>query len=373
MQQDQQTIADYGYGDAPGSPTHRYVYASYIDEPVVRKAAGTSGTIHYYHRNQQFSITAVTTSSGSVAERYAYTAYGQPTILDSSGSILASSSLGNRYTYTGREWDQTLSLYHFRARWMSGLAGRFMGRDPIGYSSGLLTIYAFIDANTLANLDPHGLMSVMLPLPNPMFNPDIMPFGSATGGCVDTVTSIQRVAKCRVPGFVYGTRIVSVACDSGLYASCCSSVPGVISSSGVIVTKGTRTCNAGEEQNALAPGGAVITALSKCPARPSINLNPLVIAWAMSQKDVETQEMSLEYEDLPLTEKVNKAYDCKKATKHQLNLAGIFHEHSFKDEWGGQPNSRFEICACKDGSIVLARTGQCGSPGEKIETDAVWK
>ncbi|MCU0716507.1 MAG: hypothetical protein MUD03_10310 [Pirellula sp.] len=46
------TIADYGYGDAPSSPTHRYVYASYIDEPVVRKAAGTSGTIHYYHRNQ---------------------------------------------------------------------------------------------------------------------------------------------------------------------------------------------------------------------------------------------------------------------------------------------------------------------------------
>jgi hypothetical protein len=58
-------------GDAPSSPLYRYVYASYIDEPVVRKGAGTGGTIHYFHRNQQYSITAVTTSTGIVAERYA--------------------------------------------------------------------------------------------------------------------------------------------------------------------------------------------------------------------------------------------------------------------------------------------------------------
>jgi hypothetical protein len=34
--------------------------------------------------NQQYSVTAVTTSEGAVAERYAYSAYGQPTILDAS-------------------------------------------------------------------------------------------------------------------------------------------------------------------------------------------------------------------------------------------------------------------------------------------------
>ena len=84
VQHDQQTIADYPVGGVASTPTYRYVYASYIDEPVVRKAAGTSGTIHYLHRNQQYSITAMTTSTGAVAERYAYTAYGQPTILNAS-------------------------------------------------------------------------------------------------------------------------------------------------------------------------------------------------------------------------------------------------------------------------------------------------
>ena len=75
VQADQQTIADYGVGDAPSSPLYRYVYASYIDEPVVRKEVGTGGTVHYFHRNQQYSIYALTTAAGAIAERYAYTAY----------------------------------------------------------------------------------------------------------------------------------------------------------------------------------------------------------------------------------------------------------------------------------------------------------
>jgi YD repeat-containing protein len=55
VQHDQQTIADYPVGGVASTPTNRYAYASYIDEPVVRKAAGTGGTIHYYHRNQQYT------------------------------------------------------------------------------------------------------------------------------------------------------------------------------------------------------------------------------------------------------------------------------------------------------------------------------
>jgi hypothetical protein len=58
--------------------------------------------------NHQYSITAVTTSAGAVTERYAYTAYGLPTILDASASVLSASAISNRYSYTGREWDATL-------------------------------------------------------------------------------------------------------------------------------------------------------------------------------------------------------------------------------------------------------------------------
>ena len=107
--------------------------------------------------NQQYSITAVTTSTGSIAERYAYSAYGQPTILDASASVLSSSAINNRYTYTGREWDATLGLHHFRARWMSPSAGRFLRRDPIEYEGSEWGLYEFVKAGCLCFADPDGM------------------------------------------------------------------------------------------------------------------------------------------------------------------------------------------------------------------------
>jgi RHS repeat-associated protein len=115
-------------------------------------------TTTHNHRNQQYSITAVTTSAGAIAERYAYSAYGEPTICDASGSTLSSSAINNRYSYTGREWDATVGLYHFRARWMSPKTGRFMGRDPIGFKGSEWDLYEFLAAQPVSNQDPDGLL-----------------------------------------------------------------------------------------------------------------------------------------------------------------------------------------------------------------------
>ena len=59
VQVGQQTIADYGAGIAASTPKYRYVYASYIDEPVLRYEPSATETL-YYHRNQQYSVTALT-------------------------------------------------------------------------------------------------------------------------------------------------------------------------------------------------------------------------------------------------------------------------------------------------------------------------
>lgn len=66
------------------------------------------------------------------------------------------SSSNNRYTYTGREWDAGLSLYHFRARMYDPAAGRFVSRDPIGYTDGANS-YAHLLGETLTSTDPTGL------------------------------------------------------------------------------------------------------------------------------------------------------------------------------------------------------------------------
>jgi RHS repeat-associated protein len=143
--------------DAAFDPTESLTTSFSASElPTLETTTVTEVTLGY-HRNGQYSITAMTTSTGAVAERYAYTAYGQPTILNASGSVLTKSAVGNRYTYTGREWDETVGLHHFRAQWISPLAGRFLGRDPIGLEGSEWGLYEYAASSPLDMLDPFGL------------------------------------------------------------------------------------------------------------------------------------------------------------------------------------------------------------------------
>ncbi len=51
----QQVVSEYTNAASPTAPTEQYVYATYIDEPVIRD--GTGGIcISYYHCNQHNSI-----------------------------------------------------------------------------------------------------------------------------------------------------------------------------------------------------------------------------------------------------------------------------------------------------------------------------
>jgi hypothetical protein len=56
-----------------------------------------------------------------------------------------------------------------------------------------------------------------------------------------------------------------------------------------------------------------------------------------------------------------------------LVQAGITSPHEFKEGFVGRQVSRYDICACKDGSIKIAGRGQCGKSGPKIDTWARWK
>lgn len=200
FQDGQQTIADYPAGTAAGSPTYTYVYASYIDEPVMR---GGSGGLRYYHRNQQYSITAVSDGGGAIVECYAYSAYGQVTFADASGAVISDSAIANRYTYTGREWDEGLSLYHYRARMYDAVGGRFVSRDPIGFRGSKWNLYKFLGCKPLRYLDPLGLQDITFPPiliyppntapPAPPIDWPVNPTGTGllTGSCQQVKDSLR--------------------------------------------------------------------------------------------------------------------------------------------------------------------------------------
>ena len=63
----------------------------------------------------------------------------------------------NRYLYTGREWDEALSLYHYRARMYDTVSGRFLGRDPIGFEGSPWNLCEYVNGQPVIGVDPSGL------------------------------------------------------------------------------------------------------------------------------------------------------------------------------------------------------------------------
>ncbi len=297
VQSDQQTIADYGVGDAPSSPLYRYVFASYIDEPVVRKTTGSSGTVLYFHRNQQYSILALTDSSGNVSERYAYTAYGLPTFLNASATAQTSSAAGNRYTYTAREWDATLGLHHFRARWMSGPTGRFLTRDPITYR-GTWNLYS--NYFLLSRTDPSGLVTCT-PTSVVRGTPTISAIGAGFGAefTGSTNPSVSNHQVMMLVGCVKATPVTYI------YSCKCPCSAPVMVTSGDFETQNLENINV--------PGGVMVTSIEIGfgPATGIFEFSYWMIEPVdQGRADRACQSPSLTWPKVPPNPAPKKTYDC---------------------------------------------------------------
>ncbi len=148
--------------NAAGTQLAEYVNGPGIDEPL-RMQRGTTKT--YFLADGLGSITHLTNKDGQVIEQYTYDPYGKPSIFDGAGNPLMTSAFGNRYLFTGREYDQETSLYHYRARTYNALLGRFHQRDPLYalliatpfFRGVLANPYLYVSNNPSNWIDPLGL------------------------------------------------------------------------------------------------------------------------------------------------------------------------------------------------------------------------
>jgi RHS repeat-associated protein len=132
----------------------QYVYGNGIDE--VLQLRNASNQDYFYHSNSLGSVSAMTDASGEVIERYRYNAYGETQVLAANGiDSLSASQIGNSYGFTGRRLDKETGFYYYRARYYSPESGRFIQRDPLGYSDGM-GVYTYVGNNPINYIDPLG-------------------------------------------------------------------------------------------------------------------------------------------------------------------------------------------------------------------------
>ena len=144
------------YGDVvyeyngSGSPL-----ASYVSGGTQLISQTRGSTTNYFLQDGQNSTRALTNSSGTITDTYAYTAFGE--IFNQSGTTT------NSYLYTGQQYDSLTGLYSLRARYYNPALGRFLSQDmyPVNFGNTVeLNRYVYT-ANSPINLtDPSGHFAV---------------------------------------------------------------------------------------------------------------------------------------------------------------------------------------------------------------------
>gem|GEM_PF-2555409 len=106
-------LAEYNKDD---SRTTRYIWG--YDLISQKKDAGE--TYHYLH-NAHGDITKLVGSIGNVQNSYSYDAFGN--------TITYSEKVGNKFRYSGEQYDSITGEYYLRARYCDPSMGRFINED----------------------------------------------------------------------------------------------------------------------------------------------------------------------------------------------------------------------------------------------------
>gem|GEM_PF-6710263 len=112
--------------------------------------------MRWYLSDHLGTVRDLADAAGEVIDHIAY---------DSFGNVLAESNpaAGDRFRFTGREFDAATGQYYYRARYYDGTIGRFTSEDPLGLAACDVNLYRYVSNRPTAASDPSGRKPVPPP------------------------------------------------------------------------------------------------------------------------------------------------------------------------------------------------------------------
>lgn len=161
--------------DASNGLLNRTVFRNFLS-PVMNE---NNGNKYFYHANEMNSVEAITNEAGRVVENYRYDVYGKLSRYDSLNNPLSATITGNRFGFTGQEYDSISNSYCFFFRNYNPETGTFNQRDLIEYRDGM-GMYQYVGNNPANGIDVWGLMGMLEPPPIPPKPPNLPPSDDCT-------------------------------------------------------------------------------------------------------------------------------------------------------------------------------------------------
>lgn len=140
----------YTYGYTGGADGESFVR-------ITQVSASVNG-VYQLVRDFQGSVLALALPDGTVVERYRYSPFGEVTIENPQGQVLAQSVYGFQRFFLGRPYDAVTGLYDVRARWYDPKLGVFLSPDPLGPVDGW-NLFTYVLGTPATLADSFGLWS----------------------------------------------------------------------------------------------------------------------------------------------------------------------------------------------------------------------
>jgi RHS repeat-associated protein len=126
----------------------RRYYLDSVDSVFAR--ASSQGTVAWYMADRLGSVRDLYDNSGTRQDHITYDGYGNIT-------AESNSTFGDRYKWTGREWDSVIGLQYNRARYYDSKIGRWTSQDPLGFDAGDSNLYRYVNDSPTNQIDSQGL------------------------------------------------------------------------------------------------------------------------------------------------------------------------------------------------------------------------